>query len=160
MSDDKAHVVLREVTDADLPVFFAHLHDPQAAAMADEDPNDQHGFETRWAKLRRDPEVTPWAIELADSGEVVGHIVGFPDGGEFHVSYWVDRAHWGKGVATGALQTFLERVTRRPVFARTPRHNEAAVVVLKRNGFHMVGEESGYVLERGKVVDELILRHA
>lgn len=163
MTEDRADVVLREVTDSDLPVFFGHLRDPQAAAMAaiaDDHPNDQHAFETRWAKLLRDPEVHARTITYAEGDEVLGHIVGLPADGEFRVSYWVDRAHWGQGVATAALRAFLDQVPIRPVVARAPRHNEAAVVVLKRNGFQMVGEESGYVLERGTVIDELILRHA
>ncbi len=162
MPGDKTPVTLREVDDSDLPVFFSHLRDPQAAAMAaitDDDPNDRQSFEARWTKLLRDPDVVPRTIAREEDGDVLGHIIGFPDGGEFRVSYWVDRNHWGEGIATAALGDFLALLTQRPLYARAPKHNEPAVVVLQRNGFHLVGEESGYIPERGRVVDELILRH-
>ncbi len=158
MSDEKTRVVLREVVDSDLPVFFQHLRDPQAAALAAIDPNDQHAFQKRWANLRRDEQAVPRTIEDADTGEVLGYIIGFHDGSDFRVEYWVDRAHWGQGVATGALAAFLEEVDHRPVYARTPRHNEPAGVVLKRNGFNLVGENTGYSDESRQVMDELIFR--
>lgn len=163
MSKTKASVILREVVDSDVAQFFAHLRDPEAASMAaitDDDPNDQHSFEARWAKLRRSPEVTARTIELEEDHTVVGHILSFPDEGQHRVSYWVGREHWGRGIATAALSAFLEQLPQRPLYARAPRHNEAAVVVLKRNGFHLVGDETGYVPERGRVVDELVLRHS
>lgn len=162
VAQHQRQIQLREVADGDVPIFFSHLRDPQAAAMAsitDGDLNERHTFETRWSKLLRDPDAVPRTIVDAETSEVLGHIIGFPDvDGEFRVSYWVDREHWGHGVATGALAAFLEEVPRRPIIARAPRHNEPAMVVLERNGFHRVGEESGYVLERGRVVDELIFR--
>lgn len=162
MASDKTPVVLREVNESDLPIFFVHLRDPQAASMAaitDDDPNDRNSFETRWAKLLRNEDVAARTIAREEDGEVLGHIIGFPSTAEFRVSYWVDRDQWGKGVATSALRQFLAEVQRRPIYARAPKHNEPAVKVLKNNGFHLVGEESGYVPERGRVVDELILRH-
>ncbi|GGP43073.1 hypothetical protein [Streptomyces melanogenes] len=42
-------VVLREVVDDDLPVFFAHMSDPESvrvAAFAAEDPADRVRFDT------------------------------------------------------------------------------------------------------------------
>ena len=41
--------------------------------------------------------------------------------GEREVSYWIDRAHWGKGIATEALKQFLALVTIRPLYARASR---------------------------------------
>lgn len=159
MSDNKMRVVLREVDDSDLPVYFEYLRDPEAAAMAGIDPNDQHAFQKQWTNRRRDTESVTRTIEDPESGAVLGYIVGFPDGSDFRVAYWVDREYWGRGVATASLGAFMAEVERRPVYARAPRQNEAAVVVLKRNGFHLVGEESGYSAEAGQVLDELILRH-
>lgn len=159
MSDNKVRVALRQVNDSDLPVFFEYLRDPEAAAMAAIDPNDQHSFQKRWINLRRNPEAVVRTIEEPETNAVLGHITGFPDGSDFRVAYWVDREYWGRGVATAALGAFLQEVERRPVYARSPRHNKAAVVVLERNGFHLVGEESGYSADAGQVLDELILRH-
>lgn len=153
---------LREVIADDLPQFFSYLRDPGAAAMADiadDDPNDQPAFEGRWAKLLRDPQVTARTIELSEDKTVVGYVLASPDESEHRVSYWLDRAYWGRGIATAALSAFLDQAPQRPLYARAPKHNQAAVVVLERNGFHLIGDESGYIPERGRVVDELVLVH-
>jgi len=160
VSEAKVRVNLREVIADDLPQFFSYLRDPGAASMADiadDDPNDQPAFEGRWAKMLRDPQVTARTIELSEEKTVVGYVLGFPHEGQNQVSYWVDRGHWGRGIATAALSAFLAEVTHRPIYARAPKHNQAAVVVLRRNGFNLIGDESGYIPERGRVVDELVL---
>ncbi|UFU03838.1 GNAT family N-acetyltransferase [Ruania suaedae] len=159
------NVTLRPVQDGDLDAFFAQLRDPQAASLAGEvfeDPNDRQGFDAHWRHLRADESVHVRTIEIAEQGgaRVVGHIRERTVSDEHRVSFWIERACWGRGITTQALGQFLHEITVRPMIARVPRHNKPAVVVLRRNGFHHVGEESGYDAARGRVVDELVLRHA
>jgi RimJ/RimL family protein N-acetyltransferase len=71
----------------------------------------------------------------------------------------VDREYWGRGIATAALRMFLDDVVKdRPLFARQNRSNEASLVVLKRNGFKLIGHDTGFDAMRGRMVDDIILR--
>ena len=49
------------------------------------------------------------AASLADSGEVVG-LVGLQphDDGQFELGWWIWKAHWGQGLATEAIQPFID----------------------------------------------------
>ncbi|MBK5248923.1 MAG: GNAT family N-acetyltransferase [Actinomycetales bacterium] len=165
MPDTAPAIVLREVLDADLHQFFEHLRDPQAVAMGPftaEDPNDRQSFDAHWRRLRRNPEVTVRTIALADDPErlVVGHILHFVEEGQPQVSYWIGREHWGRGIATTALAMLLREVPERPVWARAARHNRGSLMVLQRNGFVIVGQDTGYAPDRGRMIDELVLRLA
>ncbi|UFU05671.1 GNAT family N-acetyltransferase [Ruania halotolerans] len=164
MASKECVVILREVRDADLNAFFAQLRDPEAASLAGdmfEAPNERQAFDARWRHLRADSSANLRTIEVEDETgtRVIGHIRGRTESDEHRVSFWIDRTYWGRGITTRALEAFLKEIPHRPVFARVPRHNDAAVAVLRKNGFVHVGAETGYVPERGRVVNELVLRH-
>lgn len=164
MSKDPIEIVLREVEDADLYAFYSYLQDPTAQAMAAsavEDGSDPQAFDAYWARLRRSPTAVMRTIALASDPEhgVVGHIEKYVDEERPYVRYWVDRQYWGRRIGTTALRQFLgEVVTDRPIFARQHRSNEASQVILKRNGFKLVGEDTGYDALRARMVDDIILR--
>lgn len=166
MTENALNIVLREVEDADLHAFYSYLQDPQAQAMASssvEDGTDPQAFDAYWARLRRSPTAVVRTIARAEDPEhgVVGHIERFDDEERPYVRYWVDRELWGRGIATAALRMFLDDVvTERPLFARQTRSNEASLVVLKRNGFKLVGQDTGYDAMRGRMLDDIILRLA
>lgn len=111
-------ISLRPVGDGDLPLFFDWMSDPvavHAAAFTSEDPTDRHAFDAHWARVLADPSVVMRSV-LAD-GAVVGNagVYGPPDDRE--VTYWIDRARWGRGVATAALAALLDAVPERPLYA-------------------------------------------
>jgi RimJ/RimL family protein N-acetyltransferase len=66
---------------------------------------------------------------------LVGYISCFPADGQDHVGYWIDRAYWGKGIASRALRLLLEEVTRRPLVAVAATGNGASLRVLRKCGF-------------------------
>ncbi|WP_414693654.1 hypothetical protein [Plantibacter sp.] len=39
------------------------------------------------------------------------------------MTYWVDRAHWGKGIASAALQILLAETVECPLYARAASDN-------------------------------------
>lgn len=165
MPETRPAVTLREVQDPDLEEFFVQLRDPQAAALAGdtfEAPNERQAFDAHWRHLREASDSMVRTIKVTEDSDqhVVGHIRDHVDSDQHLVSFWIDRSYWGRGVTTRALGQFLDELGHRPVYARAPRHNEAAIVVLRRNGFMPVSEESGYSPERGRMVDEVVLRHA
>jgi RimJ/RimL family protein N-acetyltransferase len=132
-------VTLREVRDEDLPILFDHQADPEAARMAAYPSAARGSFDTHWARIRLEPH-TVIRVVLAD-GIVAGNIVSWMQGGRREVGYWLGREHWGRGIATRALATFVAELAERPLFAAVAPHNTASRRVLEKCGFAWVGEE-------------------
>ena len=139
-------VVLRDVTEDDLAIFFEHQRDPVANRIANFPPRDWDAFVAHWAKILADQTVSKRTV-LVD-GRVAGNVVSFEQDGEREVGYWIGREYWGKGVATEALSQFLGNAElHRPLHAVVAKHNVASIRVLEKCGFIIVGEEDeGYVL--------------
>jgi len=140
-------VLLRDVAVDDLPVFFEHQRDPEAAnRMAAFPSRDRDAFMAHWAKVLADAGVTKKTI-LFD-GRVAGSVVRFVQDGNLEVDYWIGREYWGKGVATEALSQFLIHVKERPLYGVVAKHNIASVRVLEKCGFALIGEEDEeYILK-------------
>ncbi|QEU95209.1 GNAT family N-acetyltransferase [Streptomyces kanamyceticus] len=151
-------VTLREVHDSDLPVFFRQLNDPESrhmAAFTPEDPADRDRFEARWARNRAAVGVDLRTV-LAD-GDVVGNAAVYGEPGEREVTYWIDRAYWGRGLATAALRELLELVPERPLYARAAADNAGSLRVLEKCGFRATARERGFAQARGAEIDEVVL---
>ena len=69
---------------------------------------------------------------------------------------YIDRAFWGRGIATGALSAFLGIVETRPLFAHVAKANLGSIRVLEKCGFKMVGEDRSTV--RGETAEEFVYR--
>ena len=152
-------VALRPVTDDDLTLIFAQMSDPVAVRMAAftaDDPADRAAFDAWMARLRRSPEVNLRVV--TSDGVPVGTAGTFVAEGDTEVTYWIDRAHWGRGVASRALALLLAEVTVRPVYARAAADNAGSLRVLERAGFAVVGADRAYAPGRGAEVDEVVLR--
>jgi RimJ/RimL family protein N-acetyltransferase len=134
-------VLLRDVGEADLPVFFEHQLDPEATRIADFPSRDWEEFVAHWHKILGDESVIKQTILF--EGEVAGNVVSFVSSGEREVGYWIGREYWGKGVATRALAAFLDLERSRPLYAHVARHNAASIRVLENCGFRTMGEEPG-----------------
>jgi RimJ/RimL family protein N-acetyltransferase len=141
-------VTIRDVREDDLPILFEHQRDPEANAMAAFPPRDRDAFMAHWAKILADPGCVARAVEL--DGAVVGNIGSFDFQGRREVGYWIDRAFWGRGVATRALAALLLEETTRPLFAGVVPHNAGSIRVLEKCGFERTGETSpdGHVIFR------------
>ncbi|NUL03764.1 GNAT family N-acetyltransferase [Streptomyces lunaelactis] len=152
-----AHVTLREVIDSDLPDFFRHMSDPASnrmAAFTSKDPTDRAAFDAHWARIRASDAVI--RTVLAD-GVVVGHTAVYGPPEEREVTYVIDRAYWGRGVATAALRALLDVVPKRPLAARTAADNAGSIRVLEKCGFTVTGTERGFANARGAETDEVLL---
>ncbi|MFI2352464.1 GNAT family N-acetyltransferase [Streptomyces sp. NPDC019443] len=151
-------VMLREVRDADLPVFFAQMNDPEGlrmAAFTAKDPSDSAYFQAHWARIRQDPAVIVRTV-VGDSSEVVGHTAVFGPPEEREVTYWIGRQYWGRGAATAALRELLGVAPERPLHARAAADNVGSVQVLKKCGFVVTGHERDFANGRGEEVDEVL----
>ncbi|MDQ1039497.1 RimJ/RimL family protein N-acetyltransferase [Streptomyces sp. V3I8] len=149
--------VLREVHDSDLPVFFRQMNDPESVRMAAftaEDPADRDAFDAHWKRVRASSAVV--RTILVD-GDVVGSAAVYGSPGEREVTYWVDRTHWGRGVATAALGALLAAVPERPLYARAAADNAGSLRVLEKCGFRVTARARGFAHARGAEIDELVL---
>jgi RimJ/RimL family protein N-acetyltransferase len=151
-------VHLRDVIEADLPIFFEHQLDPDANRMAAFPARGRDAFMAHWTKIMWDESITIKTI-LCD-GRVAGNIVSFEQGGERQVGYWIGKEYWGKGVATQALSQFLGDVTARPLYAHVAKHNLASIRVLEKCGFTLCGEDVAVLNAGGEEVEEFILKLA
>ena len=131
MSDQ---VRLRDVTVADLEVFYTQEHDPEAARRSKFPPRERDAFMTHWtARVLGDPTVFVQAVTV--QGLLAGNLVAWWDGNRRFIGYWLGRQHWGRGIGTRALGLFLERETTRPLHADPFLGNTGSVRLLEKHGF-------------------------
>ena len=132
-------VLLRDVIDDDLPIFFEQQNDPVANEMAAFPAREREAFMAHWARNLKNEKALHKTI-LYD-GQVAGNIVAFDMGGLREVGYWLGREYWGKGIASRALAEFLKHETTRPLHGVTVKHNIGSQHVLKKCGFEFEHEE-------------------
>jgi len=148
-------ILLRDVTESDLPILFEQQLDPEATAMAAFPSRDRESFMKHWANILANESVIVKTIEY--EGRVAGSIVSWEMDGEWEVGYWLGREFWGKGIATQALAAYVRLVKTRPLFAHVARHNVGSRRVLEKCGFTVIGEDS-YINLAGARVEEFILK--
>lgn len=149
---------LRPIAPADLPTLCAFQQDPESCTLAGVKARDTDSYLAHWQTVLADQQVVPRAI-LADD-TLVGSINKFQRDGEDFVGYWIAREHWGRGIASRALELLLQEVTTRPLRAQVVSHNPASLRVLERCGFVVTGRKHEDETDRytaGEVIS-LILR--
>ena len=132
-------IVLREVTEADLPTLFEHQRDPVANQMAAFPARDREAFMAHWTtKILVNPTGIVRAILW--NGHLAGNVLSWEQAGERSIGYWLGRDYWGRGIATRAVSDFLQLLPTRPLHAQVAKHNRASLRVLQKCGFTISGE--------------------
>ena len=123
------------------------------AAFGAADPSDREAFDAHWRRVLGNQSGIVRAIE--SDGELAGSILLWrdPDLDAPEVSYWLGRAFWGRGIATRAVEVFLDVVPARPLYGRAASTNPGSVRVLEKAGFRLVRVERGVTATSGEVVD-------
>jgi RimJ/RimL family protein N-acetyltransferase len=147
-------IVLRDVQESDLSVFFEQQLDPDATRMASFPARSHDEFMVHWAKIMSDGANILKTI--ISKGKVAGNIGCWEQTGERKVGYWLGKEYWGKGIASNALSQFLAQVKIRPLYAHVAKLNLASIRVLQKCGFTMHGEDS-FPTINGEVDEEFIL---
>jgi RimJ/RimL family protein N-acetyltransferase len=153
-------VVLRDVADDDLPIFFEQQLDPQAnfmAAFTGRNPADRDAFMDHWVRIRADN--TNVIRTILFGGQVAGHVASYVDKefGKREVTYWIGKEYWGRGIASDALSQYLVLVRERPIYGRAARDNVGSIRVMEKCGFVLKGYDRGFANARGEEIDEVIL---
>jgi RimJ/RimL family protein N-acetyltransferase len=146
--------VIRDVAEADIPVFFEHQRDPEAMDMAKMPARDEEAFTAHWQKILADDTSTKKTVLF--EGEVAGNLLIFDRGGKRLVGYWIGREFWGKGLATRALADLLTEVTERPLHAYVATSNVGSMRVLEKCGFTLVGRETEFDERLGEEIEEAL----
>jgi RimJ/RimL family protein N-acetyltransferase len=153
-------IILRDVVEDDLAIFFEQQSDPEAntmAAFTAKDATDREAFNVHWNRILGDATVIIKTIVF--DGLIAGSVLSYEEDGKTEVSYWLGKEYWGKGLATRALLLFLTNVNQtRPIFARVAKDNLGSRRVLEKCGFMVIGEARGFANARGVEIEELLLR--
>jgi RimJ/RimL family protein N-acetyltransferase len=150
---------LRPLEDGDLDVIYQQVTDAESvrtAAFTAEDQSERRAFLNRMMRVRADSSATNRVIVV--DGAVAGTIASFRVDDQPEVTYWVDRAHWGKGIASAALQLLLAEIAERPMYARAASDNVGSLRVLEKAGFRRIGVNRGFAHGRGEEIEGTILR--
>jgi RimJ/RimL family protein N-acetyltransferase len=148
-------VRLRNVERDDLPRMNSMQLDPESNRLAVQIPRSAEAFEAHWADALRDPSVTAKAILLGE--EMVGYVCCFGRDGRANVGYWVSREHWGKGIASRALELLLLEVATRPLYAHVATSNGASLRVLQKCGFVVERVQVSPATDRFPECEEAVL---
>jgi RimJ/RimL family protein N-acetyltransferase len=152
-------LLLRNVVNDDLPIFFEYQLDHEAnymAAFIARDPTNQEAFMAHWHKILTDKTCIIQTIIF--NGCVAGSVSSYEDEGRPEVTYWLGKDYWGKGIATWALKEFLAHNNQtRPIYARVAKDNLGSRRVLEKCGFKIIGESKGFANARGQEIEELLL---
>ena len=146
---------LREAVDADFVVLLEHQRDQASTRMAafgTLDP-DAATFAARMRRAITD-EATVQRVVL-EGDAVIGFIGTYRHQGALEVTYRIARSHWGRGIATLALQQLLREVKERPLYASTAGDNLGSQRVLEKCGFVRTKTERSFAEARGVEIDEV-----
>src|SRR5215207_8250415 len=98
--------MLRNVVDADLPIFFEHQRDAEANSMAVYPAKEWDAFISHWKHKVLGNAANKTRTILVDD-DVAGYVGSWEGDGKRLVAYWIGREYWGRGVARSALDEFL-----------------------------------------------------
>ncbi len=155
------NIKLKQTEIPDLEHFFQFQLDEEAkhlAAFTNKDSSDRTAYIERYTSYLSHPEKNLQTILVDDV--IAGSISKFEMGGEAHITYWIDKRFWGKGVAGTALRLFLEIETSRPIFAGAAFDNFGSQRVLEKAGFVKIATDKGFANARGEGIEGYIYKHS
>lgn len=142
-----------------LDMLFQFQTDTEAnylAAFTSKNPNDKSAYFEKYSKLFGDPTINNQTILV--NGQIAGSIAKFLIKKDAEITYWVDKEFWGSGIASQALNLFLQIEPTRPLFARVAFDNYGSQKVLEKNNFKKIGTDAGFAEARQTEVEEFIYR--
>ena len=151
-------VTLRPLVASDAEFVFAMMRDPASVAMVGFTiPDlDRATFDPWFENLRSSPDIRSFAVLDEEALAGVAAVYNLATAPE--VTYWIDRAQWGRGIASRALELMVVEVPVRPLIAGAGADNAASLAVLHRSGFREFTRERAMALGRGVEMEAVRLR--
>lgn len=148
------NVELRPVLTEDVALFFEHHLEVRPLPVGASLDERQATFIAGWSQMLADKSVL--ARTIVSEGDVAGYVVCARQREQPTISSWLGRRFWGHGIATKAVKAFVDLVEERPVYARVAYDNLAALQVLRKTGFAIIGHDSFFSESHGYEIDEII----
>lgn len=149
-----SEILLRDVIEDDLNIFFEQERDPEANLMAAYPCKEKPAFLAHWKKRSLDTSAS-FIQTILFNQAVAGSIECWKANGQWLVGYWIGREFWRQGIATAALQKFLIQVKQRPLHAHVATHNAASIKVLEKCSFKVTGRGTIYSEVHGREIEEI-----
>lgn len=150
-------IELTQTTREDLESLFVFQSNAEGiwmAAFTAQNPTDKDFYMNKWSQIIANPDISMQTIRL--NNQIVGSVIHFDMMGKTHVSYWIDRPYWGKGIATQGLQLFIAGVAKRPLYGHTAYDNVGSQRVLEKCGFTLIAKEKGFANARNMEIEEFV----
>ena len=133
-------MMLRNVDENDLPIFFEHQRDPEANSMAAFPARELDAFMSHWRHNVLGIPANKARTIVVDA-QVAGYVASWEQDGRRLVGYWIGREYWGRNVARSALEAFLrDHDHHSPIHAHVAVSNARSIRVLEKCGFQRVAE--------------------
>jgi RimJ/RimL family protein N-acetyltransferase len=152
-------ITLTETEKDELNIFFEFQLDKEAnhlAAFTSKDPTDKAAYIEKYSRHLADPTIHMRTIRVNDV--IAGSIAKFVMENEAGITYWIDKAFWGQGVATIALHDFLKIEQARPIYGHVAFDNYGSQKVLEKCGFVKIGADKGFANARQAEIEEYIYK--
>lgn len=150
---------LKDTNSSDLDTLFSFQLDKEAnylAAFTSKDPTDKDAFLKKWTMILSEPTINCKTIYV--DGEIAGSITKYVMEGDAEITYWIGKSFWGKGIASKALQEFLNIEKTRPLFGRVAFDNFGSQKVLEKSHFSKIGTETGFATAREEEITEFVYK--
>jgi [ribosomal protein S5]-alanine N-acetyltransferase len=76
------------------------------------------------------------------------------------IGYFIDEAHWGKGIATEAVRILTDYIQKHfkvvRIYAEVFAHNKASMKVLRSNGFFLESIRRKAAIKNNQVIDDYV----
>lgn len=143
---EAAGLLLRELTEADIPAWYARATDAESADLAGDPIPDSIAMGAAWLARHRErfaqQSAIRWAV-VADGGDECAGTVGLVniarDGGTADFAIVIGRAWWGRGVGTRAGRLALDYAFAAlgldEIRAEVLQRNAASIRLLDKLGF-------------------------
>lgn len=162
---DLGCAVLRELALSDAPSLARHANDRRIwLQLRDAFPHPYQEEDAREFIERIRLQNQPTAFALAVEGHTVG-VIGLRLQSDINrlsaeIGYWVGTSHWGKGIATAAVQAITkwsrDELKMVRLFATPFADNAASCRVLEKAGYVREGLMRKSAIKDGQLQDQVL----
>mgnify|MGYP000057622344 FL=1 len=150
-------IILTPTSKTDLETLHLFQLNQEAnylAAFTSPEPLTKEAYINKYTPFLSNPTIHMCTIWIEN--QIVGSIAKYETDNQAEITYWIDHAFWGRGIATNALQEFLKLELMRPIYGRVAFDNIGSQKVLEYCGFKKIGIDTGFAKARNEEIEEYI----